>query len=155
MDSVEKYVRRLLDDDDFAAIDNAIKAFEKKTSGELVVSFQLICRGDPYREGRRVFKRLKLHRTRERNAVLVVIFVNSRKFAVLGDSGIDEKVPADFWDDTVAAMAEHFREGRYREGLVEGIQVLGGQLAQHFPCREDDVDELSDEVRFGKAPGRD
>ncbi len=45
--------------------------------------------------------------------------------------------------------AGHFQEGRYREGLVEGIGVLGGQLAAHFPYREDDVDELSDEVRFG------
>ncbi|MBA7625020.1 MAG: hypothetical protein GH143_07385 [Calditrichaeota bacterium] len=45
--------------------------------------------------------------------------------------------------------AGRFREGRYREGLVEGIGVLGGQLAEHYPCREDDVDELPDEVRFG------
>ena len=149
MNKVEEHVRQLLSDDDFTAIDTAIKAFEKKTSGELVVSFQSICRGDPYKEGRRVFNRLKLHRTQERNAVLVVIFVNSRKFAVLGDSGIDERVPDGFWDGTAAAMAGHFREGRYREGLVEGIQVLGGQLARHFPCRKDDVDELPDEVRFG------
>lgn len=147
--TVEQYVRQLLSDDDFAVIDAAIKAFEKKTSGELVVSFQLVCRGDPYREGRRVFKRLRLHRTRERNAVLAVVFVNSRKFAVLGDRGIDEKVPDGFWEDTVTAMADHFQEGRYREGLVEGIGVLGSQLAAHFPYREDDVDELSDEVRFG------
>lgn len=149
MKKVEQAVRQFLGEEDFAAIDQAIKAFEKRTSGELVVSFQLISRGDPYREGRRIFKRLKLHQTRERNAVLVVIFLNSRKFAVLGDQGIDEKVPAGFWDQTVATMGAHFREQRYREGLVEGIQLLGGQLAEHFPYREDDVDELSDEVRFG------
>jgi len=149
--TVENYIRQLLSDDDFAAIDEAIKSFEKKTSGELVVSFQLVAKGNPYAEGRRVFKRLKLGRTRERNAVLVVIFVNSRKFAVLGDQGIDEQVPEGFWDETVAAMGRHFREGRFREGLVEGINILGGQLAEHFPWREDDVDELSDEVRFGEG----
>jgi len=32
---------------------------------------------------------------------------------------------------------------------VEGIGVLGGQLAEHFPYREDDADELSDDMRFG------
>jgi uncharacterized membrane protein len=149
MNKIEKYVRELLSEDDFTAIDSAIKSFEKKTSGELVVSFQAVCTGDPYKEGRRVFNRLKLYRTRERNAALVVIFVNSRKFAVLGDKGINERVPDGFWDETVATMADHFREGHYREGLVAGIQVLGGQLAAHFPYREDDVDELSDEVRFG------
>ncbi|MFB0515633.1 MAG: TPM domain-containing protein [Candidatus Neomarinimicrobiota bacterium] len=149
MNKVETYVRQLLSDDDFMAIDTAIKTFEKKTSGELVVSFQVVCRGDPYKEGRRVFNRLKLYNTRERNAILVVIFVNSRKFAVLGDRGINEKVPGGFWDETVAAMADHFREERYREGLVEGIQILGGQLVTYFPYRANDMDELSDEVRFG------
>lgn len=149
MNKVEKAVRQFLGEEDFVAIDQAIKTFEKKTSGELVVSFQLVSRGDPYREGRRIFKRLKLHRTRERNGILVVIFLSSRKFAVLGDQGIDEKVPAGFWDQTVMIMGAHFREERYREGLVEGIQLLGGQLAEHFPYREDDEDELSDEVRFG------
>lgn len=147
--SVEQYVRQLLGKNDFAAIGAAIKAFEKKTSGELVVSFQAICRGEPYKEGRRVFNRLKLYKTRERNAVLVVIFVNSRKFAVLGDRGINEQVPEGFWDETVATMAGHFKEEHYREGLVEGIRILGGQLMEHFPYSEDDVDELSDEVRFG------
>jgi uncharacterized membrane protein len=149
MNKVEKAVRQLLNEDDFDAIDAAIKAFENQTSGELVVSFQMVCRGDAYKEGRRVFNRLKLYKTRERNAVLVVIFLNSYKFAVLGDKGIDEKVPTGFWDDTVSTMAEHFKEGRYHEGLVEGIQLLGGQLAEHFPYRQDDVDELSDDVRFG------
>ncbi|MFC1483539.1 TPM domain-containing protein [Candidatus Neomarinimicrobiota bacterium] len=149
MNRVEKTVHQFLGEEDFTAIDQAIKTFEKKTSGELVVSFQLVSRGDPYREGRRIFKRLKLHQTRERNAVLVVIFLHSRKFAVLGDQGIDEQVPDGFWDQTVAIMGDHFREHRYREGLVEGIHLLGGQLAEHFPYREDDVDELSDEVRFG------
>jgi uncharacterized membrane protein len=149
MNRVEKAVRQFLGDEDFTAIDQAIKTFEKKTSGELVVSFQLVSRGDPYKEGRRIFKRLKLHQTRERNAVLVVIFISSRKFAILGDQGIDEKVPEGFWIQTAAIMGDNFREQRYREGLVEGIQLLGGQLAEHFPYREDDVDELSDEVRFG------
>ena len=147
--TVESYVRQLLSEDDFTAIDGAIKDFEKQTSGELVVSFQSVSRGDPYKEARRVFKRLRLSRTRERNAVLVVIFVNSRKFAVLGDEGINEKVPDDFWDETAAAMAGHFREGRFREGLVEGIQTLGGQLVTYFPYRPDDVDEISDDISFG------
>jgi uncharacterized membrane protein len=146
---VERYVRELLSEEDFTAIDNAIKSFEKKTSGELVVSFQLVSKGNPYKEARKVFNRLKLHKTRERNAVLVVIFVNSRKFAVLGDKGINEKVPPGFWNETVETMATHFREERYCQGLEEGVQILGGQLAKFFPYREDDIDEISDEIRFG------
>ena len=67
---VERYVRELLSEEDFAAIDNTIKSFEKKTSGELVVSFQLVSKGNPYKEARKVFNRLKLQKTRERNAVL-------------------------------------------------------------------------------------
>ncbi|MCH7521164.1 MAG: TPM domain-containing protein, partial [Candidatus Marinimicrobia bacterium] len=56
MNKVERQVRDMLSEEDFGAIDEAIKAFEKKTSGEIVVSFQLVCKEDPYKGGRRVFK---------------------------------------------------------------------------------------------------
>ena len=67
----------------------------------------------------------------------------------LHHAGVDAKGRPGCWDDSVAAMAVQFQEGRLREGLVEGLNLLGGQLTTYFPYREDDTDELSDEVRFG------
>lgn len=148
--SFEDQVRETLGDDTLKALEEAIRSFEKRTSGELVVSFQPVCKGDPYKEGRRLFKRLKLQRTRQRNAVLMVLFLHSRKFAVLGDEGIDTAVPDDFWDATVDLMTDHFTHGRLREGLLEGIERLGGALAEYFPWQPDDTDEIADDIHIAK-----
>ena len=149
MNVVETRVRSVLSEQDFNEIDAAIKAFENRTSGELVISFQLISKGDPYRAGRKLFNKLGLYKTKLRNAVLVVIYIDSRKFAVLGDWGIDHKVSIDFWDSTVETMRTHFAADRLKEGLVEGIKILGGELVHYFPYDPDDVDELSDDLHFG------
>ncbi len=149
MNSVEVRVRSVLSEQDFNEIDGAIKKFENQTSGELVVSFQMISKGDPYRAARKLFNKLGLYNTKLRNAVLVVIYIDSRKFAVLGDWGIDHKVSIDFWDSTVETMRAHFSEDRLKEGLVEGINILGGELVRYFPNAPDDVDELSDDLHFG------
>ena len=46
-----------------------------------------------------VFKKLGMHKTAERNGVLFYLAVDDRKFAIIGDAGINAKVPAGFWDD--------------------------------------------------------
>src|SRR5262249_46490795 len=95
--------------------------------------------------------------TRERNGVLFFVAVKERKFAVLGDTGIDQKVPHGFWDNVVAAVGERFRKGQFGEGLVEGIRMAGEQLAAHFPPRAAAVDQLPDRLsrsRCGPAPPR-
>ncbi|MFC1481864.1 TPM domain-containing protein [Candidatus Neomarinimicrobiota bacterium] len=146
---IEETVKALLTEEDLKAVENAVKSFEDRTSGEIVVSFQMLSKGDPEKAARKIFKRLKLCRTAERNATLIVLYIASRKFAVIGDQGIDEKVPQDFWDSTVAAMGDHFRAGRIKDGLVEGIDILGEALSKYFPVSSDDINELSDELHYG------
>ncbi len=148
--NVEQAVRALLTKADLKAVENAVKSFENRTSGEIVVSFQMLSKGDPEKAARKIFKRLKLYRTAERNATVIVLYIASRKFAVIGDQGIDEKVPTDFWDNTVAVMGDHFKAGRIKEGLVEGIDILGAALAEFFPISSDDINELSDELHYGQ-----
>ncbi len=149
-DNVEQAVRALLTEADLKAVEQAVKSFESRTSGEIVVSFQMLSKGDPEKAARKIFKRLKLYRTAGRNATLIVLYIASRKFAVIGDQGIDEKVPADFWYTTVAVMGDHFTAGRIKAGLVEGIGILGEALSKYFPVRSDDINELSDELHYGQ-----
>ena len=95
-----------------------------------------------------VFKTLDMHKTGLRNGVLFYIAVEDRKFAVLGDTGINQKVPENFWEDIKEEMSVCFNEGKISKGLSTGIQKAGEQLKQFFPWQQDDVNELPDEISY-------
>lgn len=124
-----------------------ILRFEARSSGEIVV--HLCGRAhvdDIMGAAARTFERLGLSATRERNAVLFFVAVESHLFAVLGDAGIDARVPPGFWDEVVGRVQRHFAAGEFGEGLVAGIDLAGAALAEHFPPRPDDLNELPDPV---------
>jgi len=131
-------------------ITDAIKAAELNTSGEVRVHVEGRCKGDVLDCAAYWFEKLKMHETAARNGVLFYLAVNDRKFAILGDAGINAKVPEDFWESTKVHMLSRFREGRFADGLSEGIIQAGEQLKKHFPYQDDDVNELPDEISFGK-----
>ena len=149
MKKAEKLAKAIFSDEDLNELSVAIKAFEARTSGEIVISFNTSSNNQPYKSAKRIFEKAKLHQTKERNATLIVLFLSEKKFAIYGDVGIHEKVPANFWEATVAEMKAQFAQGKMREGLLAGIQQLGENLAKYFPVAEDDVDELSNDLKFG------
>ena len=128
----------------------AIKQAEHNTSGEIRVHIEKTCKLDVLDRAANVFAMLKMHKTQLRNGVLFYLSVEDRKFAILGDAGINAKVPADFWDSVKNAVIEQFKLGNQTEGLVKGILMAGEKLKAHFPYQKDDVNELSDEISFGK-----
>ncbi|WP_299579357.1 TPM domain-containing protein [uncultured Sunxiuqinia sp.] len=131
-------------------ITDAVKAAELNTSGEVRVHVEGKCPEDVLDRAAYWFEKLAMHKTALRNGVLFYLAVSDRKFAILGDAGINAKVPADFWDEIKEHMLSKFKEGRFAEGLAEGIEKAGEQLKAHFPYQTDDVNELSDEISFGK-----
>jgi uncharacterized membrane protein len=127
----------------------AIKQAELATSGEIRVHIEGPCpNGDPVARAVAVFEHLGMHKTREQNGVLFYLALDDRKFAVIGDKGIDTRVPTDFWDSTKDLLRQHFAEGRYAEGLAQGIARAGEQLQAYFPRLADDTNELSDDISF-------
>jgi uncharacterized membrane protein len=137
---------KILTHNDKNRIVQAIMAAEKMTSGELRVHVEKKAGKDPFLRAQEVFQELGMDQTRERNGVLFFLAVEERKFVILGDEGINNKVPADFWEETKEAMAAEFKESRFAEGLMEGIRRAGEALAKHFPYRHDDIDELPNEI---------
>ncbi|HEY6160316.1 MAG TPA: TPM domain-containing protein [Bacteroidia bacterium] len=132
------------------SIRKAIEQAERNTSGEIRVHIDERCKGDVVECAQKVFAKLKMHHTRERNAVLFYLAVKDRQFAIYGDEGIHEKVKDDFWNSVRDKMLERFKQGQFTEGLCEGIIEAGMQLQKYFPHRDDDKDELSNEVTFNK-----
>jgi len=131
----------------------SVKEAEKETSGEVRVHIETSLTGDVLDRAAWVFKKLGMHKTDERNGVLFYLAVSDRKFAIIGDAGINSKVPAGFWNEISELLVKNFKEGKFTEGLSEGILMAGKQLQTHFPFKKDDVNELSDEISFDKLKG--
>lgn len=130
------------------AIRKAIESAEGKTSGEIRVHIDMVCKGNTVETAEKVFAKLKMHNTEERNGVLIYLAVDSHVFAIYGDKGIHEKVPAGFWDSTSIEMEKHFRNAEFTEGLIVGINMAGEQLAKHFPFLSSDKNELTNDISF-------
>jgi uncharacterized membrane protein len=133
-------------------IKESIASAEKRTSGEICVSVAPLFWGSIEKAADKAFTRLGMTHTKDRNGVLFFVVPARRKFVVLGDRGIHERVGQEFWDSVVAAVSEKFRGGDFTGGLVNGIEKVGEQLATHFPYDEStDKNELPNEVDFGNT----
>ena len=142
--------RQLLKAIDDTRVKKAIEEAEDQTSGEIMVSVAPFFWGSVEKAARLAFVRLGITRTQARNGVLFFIVPSRKKFVVIGDQGIHEKVGQDFWNDVASHLSRHFRSGDFTEGLIHGIAEVGRQLASHFPYnRSTDVNELSDDIDFG------
>ena len=128
---------------------DAIKEAEKETSGEIRVHIETRLSGDVLDRASWIFKKIGMDRTKERNGVLFYLAIKNRKFAIIGDTGINARVPEGFWDKIKNVMESDFREKRFSDGLAKGILMAGDQLKEHFPHLPDDVNELPDEISFG------
>jgi uncharacterized membrane protein len=142
--------KKFLTDDEKALVVKAIESAELNTSGEIRVHIESSCPGDPVGRAVTVFNQLKMHRTKERNAVLIYIAWKSHKFAIIGDTGINEKVPEGFWDTEKEILLKHLKENRAADGLVAVIGMAGENLQKYFAYQSDDVNEQSNEISFGE-----
>lgn len=143
-------VSNLFTSEDKERVKIAIEKAELNTSGEIRVHIESTCSIDVLDRAAEVFSQLNMHKTELRNGVLFYLSINDRKFAILGDAGINAKTPDNFWEDIKTAMLNQFKDNNIIVGLEIGIDMAGQQLKSHFAHQSDDINELSDEVSFGK-----
>src|SRR6056297_2830128 len=132
-------VRKYFSEGDKLQIKNAIRAAELNTSGEVRVHIEKHCKEDVLDRAAYIFEKLEMHKTELRNGVLFYLAIEDHKFAILGDAGINQKVPENFWEEIKENMLNQFKEGNFTKGLSEGIMEAGNQLKAHFPYQKDDV----------------
>jgi len=138
----------LFNEDEQQQIKEAIAKAEKNTSGEIRICVEKTCKDEVLDRAAKYFYQLDMDKTKLRNGVLIYLATVDRKFAIIGDAGINKMVPADFWDTTKEEMLEQFKQGNLIEGIVTGITRAGEKLSAFFPCAPDDVNEVSDDVAF-------
>jgi uncharacterized membrane protein len=128
----------------------AIRAAEKRTSGEVRVYIESKCRYvNPVDRAAEVFFSLQMERTKDRNAVLVYVAYKHRQAAIFGDEEIHRRVGSGFWEAEIAKMLRHFSEEEFSDGLVAVIHDIGEVLSKEFPFERDDKNELPDDIVFG------
>lgn len=143
--SVEAFLTTIEEQEIVAAIREA----EQQTSGEIRVHIENTSKGNIESRALEVFSILKMQNTELHNAVLIYVAVKDKNFAIYGDKGIDSVVTNSFWNDTRNTIQDHFKEGNYKQGLVDGILLAGQQLNSHFPISKNDRNELSNTISKG------
>jgi len=129
-------------------ITEAICQAELKTSAEIRVHLERRAGKDIFVHAKQEFQRLGMTKTAARNGVLIFLGVASKRFAILGDRGINDKVPPGFWDEIALVMTPRFKEDEFATGLCEAILMIGEKLSEYFPYHQEDVNELPDEISY-------
>lgn len=127
----------------------AIRVAELHTSGEIRVHIEKTCDGDATERALDLFHTLKMDNTKLQNAVLIYLAINDKTFVIYGDKGINNVVKNNFWDSTKDVMQSHFKQGNFKQGLVDGILKSGEQLKTYFPYSNSDTNELTNEISKG------
>ncbi len=125
---------------------DAIRLAEKNTSGEIRVHLEKSTKKDTLERAKEVFYFLKMDTTKEHNGVLFYVAVDDKKFSIIGDKGINDLVPDDFWNSIKENVIGQFKKGNYTEGLKQGILESGVKLKQYFPYQSHDKNELPDSI---------
>lgn len=139
-------VENFLSTDEEQAVVEAIRLAELNTSGEIRVHIEKETTLSSFDRAKEVFTHLGMDRTALKNGVLIYVAVKNKSFVICGDKGINDLVPSDFWDVVKDLMAKQFQNGNFKDGLVDGIAKAGEQLKRFFPRKEDDINELSNEI---------
>ncbi|MDY7394914.1 TPM domain-containing protein [Aureibaculum sp. 2210JD6-5] len=124
----------------------AIRLAEQNTSGEIRVHLETTTDKEPLERAKEVFAFLKMDQTAQQNGVLFYVAVDDKKFSILGDKGIDDAVPNNFWDSIRDIVISEFKKGNYTQGLKQGILETGLKLKHYFPYQNNDKNELPDSI---------
>lgn len=127
----------------------AIRIAEQNTSGEIRIHLEKTSKGDATNRALELFHVLKMDNTKLQNGVLIYVAVEDKTFVIYGDKGINDVVSNDFWDSTKNIMQSRFKQGNFKQGLIDGILKSGEQLKKYFPWNDDDIDELPNEISKG------
>lgn len=145
-------IRKAFTKEHLRAIEEAVARAERMTSGQIRVAIREDCAkgvSSVMEQARQDFLRYGLDNTRDHTGVLILVILNRRAVAVLGDKGINEVVPPMYWDSVVAKVEKGFKDGTPHRGLLAAVSEVGKILQKKFPKKPGGSNELSDEVITG------
>jgi uncharacterized membrane protein len=136
----------LLNQFDDAAIVSAIASVELHTTAEIRVFISRKSPPDAMERARSRFRKLGMHATADRNAVLIYLAPACQKFAIIADVRAHLACGQSAWDAAAAILGERLKDGRYTSAITEAIVSIGSALSEHFPEDGKPREQFPDEV---------
>lgn len=145
------YIKKYLSKEELDSITNHIAEIEKFTSGEIRICFKkntawaerkLTSREMALKE----FHKLGMHNTKYKTGVLLYILFKERKFEVVADTGINDKISDEKWDLIKNHLINEFKEGQYKNGIIKALDEIKEVLLVEFPVKDDDTNELPNDI---------
>jgi uncharacterized membrane protein len=145
------YIKKYLSKEELDSITNHIAETEKFTSGEIRICFK---KNTPWAERKlssremavKEFHKLGMHNTKHKTGVLLYILFSDRKFEVVADKGINDKISEDKWTVITNHLINEFKAGKYMEGIIKSLDEIKEVLMKEFPRKDDDTNELSNDI---------
>lgn len=151
--STHRQVNRAFPRPVLVAIEQEIKASEATHLGEIRFALEGALSGSPLyldQSAREraidVFSHLRIWDTDYRNGVLIYLLLAEHSVEIVADRGVHAKTGAPQWEKICRNMEAAFRNGRYEQGVVDGIRAINRLLTQHFPSNGTSRNELPDKV---------
>jgi len=102
-----------------------------------------------HRRAEAAFLEEEVFQTRDRTGILLFVSLFEHRIEVIGDAGINKAVAQEDWEEVVHRIRTGIRQGQFADGLVDAIKMCGELLHRSgVGIRDDDEDELSDDVRI-------
>lgn len=116
----------------------AIAQAQQGTTGKIRVHLsKRIWERNPLRRAQRLFERFGMAQTRDRNAILLYLNLRRRRFAVLGDQGINLKLEQEGgqggWKPLARALSDNLRSTAPERAIALTVAALGEKQRQYFP----------------------
>ena len=141
--------RRRFSGDVIQAIEQAVAAAERRTSGEIRFAIETALEihelwkdKAPRTCAAGAFARLHVWDSELNNGVLIYVLMADRDVEIVADRGAAARISPSEWEAACRLMEGHFREGRFKEGALAGVEAVGGLLEREFPSRPGNRDEL-------------
>ncbi|MFN4122799.1 MAG: TPM domain-containing protein [Flavobacteriales bacterium] len=144
-------LKNRLSPDEELKVENAILEAEKMTSCEIRVHIQSHCQKDVMDLAAEVFAELNMHKTAQRNGILIFIAIEDHQLAIIGDVGINAVVPENFWEDEKDLLISYFKREAYGDGLEAAILQAAKQVMEYFPAKPEEGDQLSNDISYGQS----
>lgn len=128
------------------ALTRAIEQAEKKTSAEIRLHLVKSSKLPALEEAKLCFEKLGMTETEQKNGVLLLLLIKNHEFAIIGDTGIHEKLPVNYWENLVREAEVQMQNNHLAQALILIIHNISEKLAEYFPATSLNPNELSDAI---------
>lgn len=87
-----------------------------------------------------------LNRTKDKTGILIFISLLEKEVCILGDKGINDKLPQDHWEESVKKIVQGIKKGEATKAVIDVVNNNISVLEKHFPAKPDNFDEIPNDV---------